>query len=140
MKDGFTLIEVLVAITIIGVLVRISVPQLYKILEKNKASEAVDLFYTLKGAQDRYNAKYGAFCNAAVSACPGFDATPPTLHYFTAVPAFGGSGNSWTLTLTRTNAPSVYGSYKLTYDVEPNAAPVLSCNQANCTADLLPHP
>jgi prepilin-type N-terminal cleavage/methylation domain-containing protein len=139
-RNGFTLIEALVVVLIIGIMVRISFPQLYKLIEKNKTSEAVDLFLALKGAQDRYSSKYGTFCNAAITACPGFDTTPPVLRYFNAVPAFTGAGTSWQLKLTRTNAPEIYGSYQLTYDVEPGAAPLLTCSQSNCTTDLLPSP
>ena len=139
-RNGFTLIESLVVVLIIAIMVRVSFPQLYKLIEKNKASEAVNLFLTLKGAQDRYNSKYGTFCNAAIASCPGFDTTPPTLHYFNTVPAFTGSGTSWKLTLTRTAAPAIYGSYQLTYDVEPGAPPLLTCNQSDCTTDLLPGP
>lgn len=142
-RGGFTLIEMLVVVMIIGILARVAVPQYFKVVEKDKASEGINLFLTLKGAQDRYMAKYGAFCNTTVAGCNGFDVTPPPLHYFQPVGAFGagGGGNqSWTLTLTRTNAPAVYGSYQLKYDVEPGAAPSLTCNQANCTTDLLPLP
>jgi type IV pilus assembly protein PilA len=138
-NSGFTLIEVLIVVMIIGILTALAIPQYYKTLEKDKSSEAVNLFYTFKSAQDRYNAKYGAFCHNTIANC-GFD-VPPALHYFNAPPAFtaGGAGNqSWALALTRTNAPEPYGNYTVTYDIEPNAAPALTCSQSDCTNDLLP--
>ena len=129
---------------IIAILTVVAVPQYFKVVEKEKTAEAVDLFLTLKGAQDRYKSKYGAYCNNTVALCPGFDVTPPALHYFNPVGAFaaGGGGNqSWKLTLTRASAVAVYGAYQLTYDVEPGAAPLLTCNPVNpCKADLLPSP
>jgi hypothetical protein len=88
-------------------------------------------------------AKYGSFCTGVPAACAGLDVTIPPLHYFDPVTTFaaGGAGNqSWTLTLTRNGAPALYGAYQLRYDVEPGAAPALTCNQGNCTTDLLPAP
>jgi prepilin-type N-terminal cleavage/methylation domain-containing protein len=139
---GFTLIEVLVVVMIIGILSALAVPQYYKSIERDKASEGVNLMMALKGAQDRYRAKYGAFCNADISAaCSGFDYAPPPLKYFAAMPAFtaGGAGNqSWSLILTRKDTPALYSNYHLTYDIEPGAAPLFTCDNASCMTDLLP--
>ena len=140
--NGFTLIEILVVVMIIGILSAVVMPQYYKSIERDKASEAVNLLYALKGSQDRYMAKYGVFCNADPSvACAGFDYTAPTLKYYAAMPAFaaGSAGNqSWTLILTRKDTPALYGAYKMTYDIEPNAAPKLTCDNTSCVTDLLP--
>jgi prepilin-type N-terminal cleavage/methylation domain-containing protein len=138
---GFTLIEVLVCVMIIGILASLAVPQYYKSIEKDKASEAVNLMMAMKSAQDRYWAKYGVFCNAAITSCSGFTYDAPTLKYYNAMPAFaaGSAGNqSWTLILTRKDTPALYGAYHLTYDIEPTAAPLMTCDNTACQSDLIP--
>jgi prepilin-type N-terminal cleavage/methylation domain-containing protein len=143
-RGGFTLIEVLVAVMIVGILSALAVPQYYKSIERDKTAEAANFFWNVKAAQDRYKAKYGVYCNADITAaCSGFDFSPPTFKYFAAMPAFaaGAAGNqSWALTLTRNSAPAGYGAYNIKYDIEPGAAPAMTCDNAGCTKDLLPPP
>jgi prepilin-type N-terminal cleavage/methylation domain-containing protein len=139
--NGFSLTELLVVIMVIGILAGVAVPHYYKTIEKDKSNEAVNLFLSLKASQDRFNAKYGAYCLGPVATC-GIDTTPTSLVYFNAPGSFvaGGTGSSssWALTLTRNSDPAAYGAYVLKYDVEPNAAPSLTCNVSACNTDLLP--
>jgi type IV pilus assembly protein PilE len=141
--NGFTLTEILVVVLIMGILASVAVPQYYKTTEKSKANEAVSYLLFLKGSQDRYNAKYGAYCIGAVATC-GIDVTPPTLNYFTAGAFVAGTPlgptAGWKLTLTRNDDVTVYTQYKLTYDLF--AATALTCSPASpnpCTKDLLPN-
>jgi len=138
-QAGFTLIELLVVVLIIGILAAIAVPQYFKVVEKGKSSEAMTTLDSIRGAQERYLASAGNYCQAAFTGCNGFDLAMPALKYFTiGTPAAGTGSPSWKVTMTRNSAPAGYGAYVITYDVEPGVQPAITCSNASCTTDLLP--
>ena len=53
-KKGFTLIEVLVVVLIIGILSAIAVPKYMKTLEKSKYSEAAEHLRSIYSAEHKY--------------------------------------------------------------------------------------
>lgn len=138
-ESGFTLLELIIVVLVIGILAATAVPQYARVVEKSRAAEALAAMNALKGSQDRYFNKYGSFCLGAVATC-GLDIAPPPLKYFAAWGNMvaGTTAPSWKIIVTRSQNTAYYGAYALTLDVEPNAKPALTCNNALCTSDLLP--
>lgn len=60
-KRGFTIIEILVVITMVGILSTIIVPQITKQLDKAKKGRAIVEIKTLKNAMDIYYAENNTF-------------------------------------------------------------------------------
>ena len=55
---GFTLLEILVVVVIVGILASLAIPQYQKSVEKAKGSEAIANLNILRGAELRYWGEY----------------------------------------------------------------------------------
>jgi prepilin-type N-terminal cleavage/methylation domain-containing protein len=53
-KKGFTLLEVLMVVIIIGILAAIALPQYVNTIEKARSAEAMGILGTLRASMDRY--------------------------------------------------------------------------------------
>lgn len=53
MKKGFTLLELAIVITIIGVLTSVALPKLYSAIERSRSAEALAILSNLRGAMER---------------------------------------------------------------------------------------
>lgn len=134
---GFTLIELVVVVLIVGVMASVAVPQYFKQVEMGKVAEAKEFIQAASMAQQRYFTKYGGYCMGMP--CAGFDLAAPTFKNFNAFGGFvaGTGAPSWKIQLTRNSAPAVYGAYTLTYDWGPGGIN-FTCSQPNCQTELLP--
>jgi prepilin-type N-terminal cleavage/methylation domain-containing protein len=61
MKRGFTLLELIVVIIILGVLATLGFTQYTKVIEKGRTSEAKMILGSIRTAQEAYNLEHGTY-------------------------------------------------------------------------------
>jgi prepilin-type N-terminal cleavage/methylation domain-containing protein len=128
---GFTLIELVVVVLIIGILAAVAIAQYNRAVEKGRMAEAFNEFTALKGAQTRYLLKYNTYTNSTSD----LDITAPTTKYFGAV-TITATAAAYTAALTRTgNLQATYSNYTVSYQGPQGT---MSCSCAACANDLLP--
>jgi type IV pilus assembly protein PilE len=99
-SPGFTLIELMIALTIIAVLASIAVPMYSKQVQKSRRVDARTAVTDLAGREERYLSTAGTYTNVAAN-----------LGY-TALPVVVGSGGYYTLSV---NVPVVAAGVQPTY-------------------------
>ena len=132
MKKGFTLIELLVVVLIIGILSSIALPQYTTAVETARASEAVQLMGSLRGAAERYYLQASGFPDTDLTVLdieiPGTVSgnTVSTKNYKFST---ANSGNDYIITAERLNG----GSYKLFTVVKADGSSFRCCGSAATT-------
>ena len=116
MKKGFTLIELIVVIIIVGILASVGMTQYTKVVEKGRAAEARLILGSLRTAEIAENVENGAYTTVA-----GLGVAAPTscatTHYF----SYSCASASGTCTATRCTTggktPQGASAYTKTVDV-----------------------
>jgi len=100
MRKGFTLIELIIVIIIVGVLATLGMTQYTKMVEKGRAAEARSILGALRTAENAYNLEYGNY--TATIADLGVDAPGAcgVTHYF----SYACAAATGTCTATRCTA------------------------------------
>jgi type IV pilus assembly protein PilE len=60
-KKGYTMLEVVVAVSIVAMLAMFALPRYTRLIEKSRATEGILLLNTLRTAQRRYFAEHGTY-------------------------------------------------------------------------------
>jgi prepilin-type N-terminal cleavage/methylation domain-containing protein len=72
-RDGFTLIEMLIVVAIIGVLAAVAIPSFMSYTYRARASEAVVFLGEIRQRQEAYIAEHGVYCSASAAAGSAID-------------------------------------------------------------------
>jgi len=101
-KAGFTMLELIMVIIIIGILATLAIPQYTNFMEKARASEGVNTIGAIKTAQSMYQLETGNYATVITD----LDIDVPTTGsatYWTYAVTGGGTGvDNYTVTATRT--------------------------------------
>lgn len=107
---GFTLIEVMIVVAIIGILAAIALPAYGEYVLRGKIAEATSTMSSLRIKMEQYyqdNRNYGTVS----SACPttAVPTTPPDTKYFTYTCAVGATNQTYTITVAGVAAQGTTG-------------------------------
>jgi len=112
MRKGFTLLELIVVIIIIGILATLGFSQYMKMVEKGRSAEARMMLGQIRTAQVVYQLEYGAYATAISSLAVDAPTACRTTHYFSY------SANATTGTAARClsggKTPNVATAYTIT--------------------------
>lgn len=93
-RGGFTLIELMIVVAIVGVLSAVAIPSFRSYVLRSRTSEAVTFLGEIRQRQEAYRAEFGQYCS--VSAAPG--SPPESGTWAPATLPTGGDKVSWTAT------------------------------------------
>ncbi len=74
MKKGFTLMELIIVVVIIGILAMVGLPQFFRVAERGRAAEGIALLGSIRSAQLRFAAERGTTTGAMAN----LDISDPT--------------------------------------------------------------
>lgn len=103
-RQGFTLIELMVTVVIVGLLAGVAYPSFLQQIRKSRRSEAVDWAARVLQAQERYRAGNPNYASAIATVVPEYSVSTTAPKYYTLAIASGANATSYTLNITGTGS------------------------------------
>lgn len=108
-RKGFTLLELMVVVIVIGILASIAIPQFLRAAEKGRMAEGLGLLGVLRGAEVRYYAEHADW--TATEGDLDVDYTTP--QFFTVTSVGTSDENVALVTRNATDVPAAYVGYTM---------------------------
>ena len=119
MRKGFTLLELIVVIIIIGILATLGFTQYTKMVEKGRTAEARSILGTIRTAQESYYLENGSYATSLSSLPVEAPSSCTTTHYF----SYSTDGTTTTATRCTSGGktPNASSSYTITLNLSTGA-------------------
>ncbi|MFI3188898.1 MAG: type IV pilin protein [Methylococcales bacterium] len=101
---GFSLIELMIAVSIIGILARIAIPSYSSYIAKGKRADAQGALVSLANAMEQWNIEKGDYLGAAGTTASPTNTGSPAI--FSATVPIGGGTATYNLTISAATATS----------------------------------
>ena len=107
-RKGFTLLELMIVVIIIGILATVAIPQFTSVVEKARAAEAITILGSIRTGMSLYYLESGVYpanqsSLSGISSILGLDATSTLWNFATTDPSATATRNSQTITLNYKN-------------------------------------
>ena len=130
-QPGFTLLELIMAVVIVGILASIAVPRYMRVVERGRSVEARNILGMIRDAEAAYFLEFDVYTNNLLGIGVAVPAACNTSYYYRYSVVLGGGSTSFIARANRCTAAGRTPNGPFAYTYALTNAGVLSCSVAN---------